>query len=84
MNDCDEESPKMDAHMTARVDKMLHEYKTSRSKVAASDENVSPNTRTVRAKESETTPDMPPDWAQKIAALRDKILELESDLREPQ
>ena len=78
MNDCDEESPKMDAQMTARVDKMLLEYKTSRSKVAASDENVSPNrTRATRAEESETTPDQPPVWAQKIAALRDKLMELE-------
>ena len=73
MNDCSEESPKMDAQMTAHVDKMLREYKTSRSKVAAADENVSPNTRTARAEESESTPDMPPVWAQKIAALRDKL-----------
>ena len=84
MNDGDDESPKMDSQMTARVDKMLLNYKTSRSTVAASDENVSPNTRTMRTKESETTPDMPPEWAQKIAALRDKIWELELYLRQHQ
>ena len=72
MNDCNEDSPKLDAQVTARVDKMLQEYKTSRSKAAEalSDENASPNTLPTRVEKSETTPDMPPDWAQKIAAAR--------------
>ena len=71
MKDCNEDSPKLDAQVTARVDKMLMEYKTSRSKAAAvSDENASPNALPTGVEKSETTPDMPPDWARKIAAAR--------------
>ena len=71
MNDCNEDSPKLDAQMTARVDKMLQEYKTSRSMAAVvSDENASPNALPTGMEKSETTPDMPPDWARKIAAAR--------------
>ena len=76
MNDCNDESPKMDAQVTAHVDRMLREYKTSRQEVAAADENASPNSRTTRADASESTPDMPPAWAQKIAALREKVRHL--------